>query len=107
MFNQETTRLLKIKRNFLYDLLSRSTDLDLLKVGSTDLQIADNLCIVGQTNGTFQVEHEHDWVLNREEKASFNADVCGSYILRHNWTDGTEYEYAILNKIQHILDSWM
>ena len=107
MFNQETRYILKTKRDFLYALLFENTDLDLLKVGDTDLHIAEDLYIVGLTDGTFQVTFQRDWILDSAEKSSFNADVCGAYISRYEVSfKDSEYVNRVLTEVNHLVATW-
>jgi hypothetical protein len=106
MFNKETRYILNQKRDFLYALLFENTDLDLLKVGDTDLIIAEDLEIVGLTDATFQVTHEGHWILDREEKAFFNADVCGAYISRHGRFKDSEYVRDVLSEVNRLVATW-
>ena len=106
MFNQETRYILKTKRDFLYALLFENTDLDLLKVGDTDLHIAEDLEIVGQSNGTFIVKFEDDCISTNSEEASFNADVCGAYISRYGRFKDSEYVKRVLTEVNRLVATW-
>ena len=106
MFNKETRYILKEKRDFLYALLFENTDLDLLKVGDRDLNIAEDLYIVGLPDGTFQVTFQRDYILDRAEKSSFNADVCGAYISRYGRFKDSEYVKSTLTEVNRLVATW-
>lgn len=104
MFNKETTTVLNLKRDFIFDILSEDTDLDLMKVGSTDLQFAEDFCLEGYTDACFNITHECDNILHSDEHRFFNNDVTGAMLSCEE--DRSMFRRDLVRKVREVIAKW-
>jgi hypothetical protein len=81
MFDRTTTDLLKSKREHIMRILGERTMIDFYKIGSTGLDLENEVELVGMTNGEFQITYKDHWMLTQAECSEFNHSIRASYYM--------------------------
>jgi hypothetical protein len=81
MFDTDTTDLLKSKREHIMSILGENTMIDYYKIGSTGLDLENEVELVGMTNGEFQITYKDHWMLTQAECQAFNDSIRASYYM--------------------------
>ncbi len=62
-------------------VLGEKTMIDFYKVGSTGLDLENEVELVGMTNGDFQITYKGHWMLDSREVDAFNNSIRASYYM--------------------------
>tara|TARA_R100000544_G_C2162233_1_gene28197 strand:+ start:144 stop:479 length:336 start_codon:yes stop_codon:yes gene_type:complete len=106
MYNKETRFILECKQRFLFDLLTKMTNIEPMKVGDTDLILQEDLELRGLTDGTFDVLHESDWVMNRVDTAELNNAITSAYFAYMGGYKNDIFVTDLVKQLESIVNTW-
>jgi len=81
MFDKDTTQILNEKREHIMSILGERTMIEYYKIGSTGLDLENDVELVGMTNGGFQITYKDHWMLTQAECQEFNDSIRASYYM--------------------------
>ena len=81
MFDKYTTQILNEKRAHIMNVLGEHTMIDFYKIGSTGLDLENDVELVGLSDGGFQITYKDHWMLTQAECQEFNDSIRASFYM--------------------------